>query len=455
MKRALWPLLVALALAAVPAAGGRTGTPTSRRSRSPRWSTSSWQPRAGRGRLQRARDRRRPELSAESGARIWTPARSPTSSGWRRLGSGEERYLELGAQRPPAARMCALEDASLAAGPEGSPAEETSFMLVDQQASCYPREDCDTYERSYKKKYKDDDGDKKTKIVEQVFRDCDEYWRCQSERLYEVAIDDRALRDASPLPEGMSVSCAGIAAAWAGTPTLSSCRRAICRAICWRSTAIPTRQDRERPRPSARRSARARPCPRAPQGQESGRARPRRGQTCEQAPERIDRRRRLGGDADHRPAGRPGVEQPAGQREIGGREQQQRADRRERDQAEQSAGLVGQQRGRGPAAGRRGSPARGRCARRTDDARRGRPRHGTSAARRTAPGRDWRGRSSAPGGAASRAGRARQEVVRERGGHDHGVGERERQLRQDGELERRPEVRPGRARRPPARPAAR
>jgi len=119
-------------------------------------------------------------------------------------GSGEERYLDW-ARAAAAARVCALRDARLAAGLEGSPAEETSFMLVDEQASCYPRQDCETYERSYKKKYKDKDGNKKTKIVERVFRDCEDYWRCESERLYEVAIDDRSLRNASPLEDGMDV----------------------------------------------------------------------------------------------------------------------------------------------------------------------------------------------------------------------------------------------------------
>ena len=119
-------------------------------------------------------------------------------------GSGEERYLEW-ARAAAAARVCALTDARLAAGLEGSPAEQTSFMLVDERASCYPREECETYERTYKKKYKDEDGDTQTRLVERVFRDCEDYWRCQSERLYEVAIDDRSLRNASPLPNGMSV----------------------------------------------------------------------------------------------------------------------------------------------------------------------------------------------------------------------------------------------------------
>jgi hypothetical protein len=82
---------------------------------------------------------------------------------------------------------------------------ETTFGLVDRQTSCYPREDCDTDVRTYKKRYRDKDGDKKTRLVERVYRDCDESWRCRSERLYEVAIDDGALRQASPLGAGMAV----------------------------------------------------------------------------------------------------------------------------------------------------------------------------------------------------------------------------------------------------------
>ena len=119
-------------------------------------------------------------------------------------GSGEDRHLDW-ARAAAARRVCALEEASLAAGPEGSPAEPTSFMLVDQQASCYPREECDTDVDRFKKKVRDEDGNKKTKVVERVVRDCDDYWRCQSERLYEVAIADQSLRAASPLPDGMSV----------------------------------------------------------------------------------------------------------------------------------------------------------------------------------------------------------------------------------------------------------
>ena len=118
--------------------------------------------------------------------------------------SSEERYLGWARSRA-AARVCALQEARVTAGLEGSPAEKTAFTLVDQQSSCYPRRDCDTRTRTYTRKYRDKDGNRKTKVVERVFRDCDEYWRCQSERLYEVAIDDRSLRDASPLPDGMSV----------------------------------------------------------------------------------------------------------------------------------------------------------------------------------------------------------------------------------------------------------
>ena len=119
-------------------------------------------------------------------------------------GSSEERYLSW-ARTAAARRVCALEKASLAAGLDGSPAEQTSFRLVDDQASCYPRQDCDTYVDLDKKKFRDKDGNKKTKIVERYFRDCDQYWRCQSARLYEVAIDDKSLRAASPLPGGLSV----------------------------------------------------------------------------------------------------------------------------------------------------------------------------------------------------------------------------------------------------------
>lgn len=119
-------------------------------------------------------------------------------------GSSEARFLEW-ARAGAAARVCALRGARLASASDGSPAAETTFGLVDRQTSCYPREDCDTYVRTYKKRYRDRDGDKKTRLVERVYRDCDESWRCQSERLYEVAIDDHALRQASPLAEGMAV----------------------------------------------------------------------------------------------------------------------------------------------------------------------------------------------------------------------------------------------------------
>ena len=119
-------------------------------------------------------------------------------------GSSEARFLEW-ARAGAAARVCALRGARLAGASDGSPAAETTFGLVDRQTSCYPREDCDTYVRTYKKRYRDKDGDKRTRLVERVYRDCDESWRCQSERLYEVAIDDGALRQASPLGAGMAV----------------------------------------------------------------------------------------------------------------------------------------------------------------------------------------------------------------------------------------------------------
>ena len=119
-------------------------------------------------------------------------------------GSSEARFLDW-ARAGAAARTCALEGARLASASDDGVAAETTFALIDRQTSCYPREDCDTYVRRYKERYRDDDGDRETKIVERVYRDCDEYWRCQSERLYEVAIDDRALRRASPLGQGMAV----------------------------------------------------------------------------------------------------------------------------------------------------------------------------------------------------------------------------------------------------------
>jgi hypothetical protein len=119
-------------------------------------------------------------------------------------GSNEARFLDS-ARAGAAARVCALRGARLAAGPEGSPAADATFRTVDERTSCYPRQDCDTYERSYKKKSKDEDGNKKTKIVERIYRDCDDYWYCQRERIYDVALDDRALREAAPLEDGMSV----------------------------------------------------------------------------------------------------------------------------------------------------------------------------------------------------------------------------------------------------------
>jgi len=42
-----------------------------------------------------------------------------------------------------------------------------------------------------------DDGEKRTKIVERTYRECHELWRCQSERRYEVKVDEPTLRAAS------------------------------------------------------------------------------------------------------------------------------------------------------------------------------------------------------------------------------------------------------------------
>jgi hypothetical protein len=120
------------------------------------------------------------------------------------VGSDEARFVDW-ARSGAAARVCGLRSARLAAGPEGSPAEDATFRTVDERTSCYPRQDCDTYERTYKKKSKDKDGNKTTKIIERVYQECDDYWQCQSERIYDVAIDDGTLRQAGPMPDGMSV----------------------------------------------------------------------------------------------------------------------------------------------------------------------------------------------------------------------------------------------------------
>jgi len=101
---------------------------------------------------------------------------------------------------------CRLLDARLAGGQADHPPEQTTFATVDQHTSCTPYQDCETYERTYKKRYKDDDGDKQTKIVEEVVRECQDRWRCQTERRYEVSLNEKALREASLLPDGMQVA---------------------------------------------------------------------------------------------------------------------------------------------------------------------------------------------------------------------------------------------------------
>ena len=115
-------------------------------------------------------------------------------------GSSEERFLEW-ARAGAAARVCALRDARLAGAADGDPAAETTFALVDRQTSCYPREDCDTY------------ADLQEALPRQGRRQEDKARRArlprlrrvlalpERARLYEIAIDDRALRDASPLAE--------------------------------------------------------------------------------------------------------------------------------------------------------------------------------------------------------------------------------------------------------------
>ncbi len=117
---------------------------------------------------------------------------------------GEERFRDW-ARSEAAARVCALTSARLAAGPEGSPAQATTFELANQSASCHPAEDCDSYPRTYIEKYKDEDGHTQKRKVRGWVRHCEDFWRCRSERIYQVAVDDRSLRAARYLPEGMSV----------------------------------------------------------------------------------------------------------------------------------------------------------------------------------------------------------------------------------------------------------
>ncbi len=118
--------------------------------------------------------------------------------------SGEDRFRSF-ARSAAAARVCALTGARLAAGPEGSPAQAATFELADQSADCYPAEDCESSPETFKERYQDENGDTKKRTVRRWVRRCEEFWRCQSERSYEVAIDDRSLRAARYLPEGMSV----------------------------------------------------------------------------------------------------------------------------------------------------------------------------------------------------------------------------------------------------------
>jgi hypothetical protein len=127
--------------------------------------------------------------------------------------SGEGRFRDW-ARSDAAARVCALSSARLAAGPEGSPAIPTTFELADQSSSCYPAEDCERYPEIHVEKYKDDDGQTRKRKVREWVQRCKDYWRCRSERIYRIAIDDRSLRGARYLPEGMSVELGWTCALW-------------------------------------------------------------------------------------------------------------------------------------------------------------------------------------------------------------------------------------------------
>ena len=121
------------------------------------------------------------------------------------IATGEDRFRSW-ARSAAAARICALTSARLAAGPGGSPAQTAAtFELADQSASCYPAEDCETYPAIYEEKYRDEDGDTRKRTVRRWVRRCEDFWRCRSLRSYRVAVDDRSLRAARWLPEGMSV----------------------------------------------------------------------------------------------------------------------------------------------------------------------------------------------------------------------------------------------------------
>jgi hypothetical protein len=121
------------------------------------------------------------------------------------FGSAEDRSSER-ARAAAERRACRLQEVSLPGGQADPPAEETTFATIDQQTSCTPYQDCETYEQTYKKHYKDEAGDKQTKLVERVVRECRENWRCQSERRYEVRLREKALREASTMPDGMAVA---------------------------------------------------------------------------------------------------------------------------------------------------------------------------------------------------------------------------------------------------------
>jgi hypothetical protein len=118
--------------------------------------------------------------------------------------SGEDRVRDW-ARSAAEARICTLTSAHLVAGPEGSAAEIATFELANQSASCEPAEDCQTRPETFKEKYRDDEGDTKTRTVQRSVRRCEDFWRCRSERLYRVEVDDRSLRAAQYMPAGMSV----------------------------------------------------------------------------------------------------------------------------------------------------------------------------------------------------------------------------------------------------------
>jgi hypothetical protein len=212
MKRALWPLLMALAL------GGGAGC------RGPGWY-------ADKSPLEIAEmvdvelERLGPGEAGYS-APVIASSRRYRLSGRKDLDSGQSRHAlrlsEFGSAEERSSdwsrataerRACRLQDAAIAGSLAGGRSADTTFATLDQQTSCTPYRDCETYERTYKKRYKDKDGDRKTKLVERVFRECRDIWRCQSERRYDVTVGDRALRQASALPDGMQVElrwdCAG------------------------------------------------------------------------------------------------------------------------------------------------------------------------------------------------------------------------------------------------------